>query len=541
MRRLTLALAALTTAAAAPAQAPRQPPRLVIAISVDQLSADLFDEYRPHFTGGLARLARGTVFRNGYQGQAATETCPGHSTILTGALPARSGIIANEWIDQSIARVDKRVYCAEDERAPGSSSKNYTVSPIHLKVPTLGDMLKRVSPGSHNVAVSGKDRSAVMMSGRSADQRWYWNGQGFATDLARAPVPPSVAQVNGAVAAMVAAAEPALEPPAFCRRKAAAIPLPNGKTVGSGRFERAAGDFKAFRASPALDGATLALAGGLIRDSGLGQDRAPDILSIGLAASDYVGHSYGIAGQEICLQLFSLDRDLAGFFRALDEAALDYAVVLTADHGAQDLPERARASHPQAVRIDPALSVEAVGKAVGRKLGLAGPVLLGGPVGDVYIDRNLTPEQQVRAKAEAIAIYRRHPQVAAVVTAEELEQTAIPTGSPEHWTLVQRSRASFNRGRSGDLVVVPKERVTPIDVPGDGYVATHGTPWDYDRRVPVLFWRTGTASSDRAEPVGTIDILPTIAAMIGLKVDSEAIDGKCLRDVADVVCPTVGN
>ena len=31
------------------------------------VSADLFDEYRPHFTGGLARLANGTAFRNGYQ------------------------------------------------------------------------------------------------------------------------------------------------------------------------------------------------------------------------------------------------------------------------------------------------------------------------------------------------------------------------------------------------------------------------------------------------------------------------------------------
>jgi hypothetical protein len=176
MRRFGLSVAALATATAAPAQAPK-PPRLMIVISVDQLSSDLFEEYRPHFTGGFARLAAGTVFRNGYQGQSATETCPGHSTILTGAWPARSGIVANQWIDQSIARSDKTVYCAEDERVPGSSSEKYTVSPVHLKVPTLGDLLKRRSPASRNVAVSGKDRAAVMMSGQSADQRWYWKGR----------------------------------------------------------------------------------------------------------------------------------------------------------------------------------------------------------------------------------------------------------------------------------------------------------------------------------------------------------------------------
>ncbi len=538
MRRLSLALAALAAGTSAPAQAP---PRLVIVISVDQLSSDLFDEYRPHFTGGLARLARGTVFRNGYQGQAATETCPGHSTILTGALPARTGIIANEWIDQSIARADKTVYCAEDERVPGSSSDNYTVSPTHLKVPTLGDLLRRQSPDSRNVTVAGKDRSAVMMSGHSADQRWYWKGQGFATDLSRAPLPPAVAQVNSAVLAMVAAAQPPLDPPAFCQPKAAPIAIAAGQTVGNGRFERAAGDARAFRTSPALDGATLALAGGLIRDSRLGQDQAADILSIGLAATDYVGHAFGTQGQEMCLQLFSLDRDLAGFFGALDQAALDYAVVLTSDHGGQDLPERANARDPRAARIDPALAAEAIGKAVGRKLGLPGPVLLGGLGGDIYIDRKLTPAQQARVRTEAVAAYRAHPQIAALFTAEELERAAIPTTSPDRWNLIERARASFHRGRSGDLVVLVGQRVTPIDVPAAGYVATHGTPWDYDRRVPILFWRAGMAPSDRPEVVGTVDIMPTIAAMLAVSIAKESIDGKCLAGVASIVCPIVGD
>ena len=107
----------------------RRPKLLLVVISVDQFSADLFDEYRPQFTGGLARLASGTVFHNGYQSHATTETCPGHSTILTGDRPARTGIIANAWFDHGAARADKMVYCAEDESAPGSSSTNYTVSP----------------------------------------------------------------------------------------------------------------------------------------------------------------------------------------------------------------------------------------------------------------------------------------------------------------------------------------------------------------------------------------------------------------------------
>src|SRR5215210_7923436 len=186
MRYLLAAIAAISVPAFAQ---PARPPKLLIAISVDQFSADLFDEYRPRFSGRLARLASGTAYRNGYQGHNATETCPGHSTILTGSRPSRTGIIANTWFDLSQSRSDKAVYCAEDERVAGSSSSKYTVSPLHLRVPALGELMKAANPASRSVAVAGKDRAAVMMSGQRPDQRWYWDGKTYATDLAGAATP----------------------------------------------------------------------------------------------------------------------------------------------------------------------------------------------------------------------------------------------------------------------------------------------------------------------------------------------------------------
>src|SRR3954470_17434496 len=197
MRRFVLAAAAAFLASQSAAQAPT-PPRLLVVISVDQFSANLFDEYRPQFTGGLARLASGTVFRNGYQSHAATETCPGHSTILTGDHPARTGIIANAWVDQSVQRADKTIYCAENPEAPGSTHSSYQVSPVQLRVPTLGELMKARWPASRNIAIAGKDRAAVMMTGPRADQRWYGDENQLATDLAVARRPASVAAVNAA-------------------------------------------------------------------------------------------------------------------------------------------------------------------------------------------------------------------------------------------------------------------------------------------------------------------------------------------------------
>ncbi len=543
--RLTAALLAATAVSAAGAQpapqaaAPAQAPRLIVALSIDQLSSDLYDEYRPLWTRGFARLSQGTVFRNGYQSHNATETCPGHSTIMTGARPSRTGIIANFWFDLSQERSDKGVYCAEDERVAGSSSSEYTVSPYHLRVPTLGDLLKRARPESRNVAVAGKDRSAVMMGGHDVNQRWYWDGKTFSTDLKGIAMPRSVAATKTAVANAISTSRPALLLPPACEAKSKAIPLEGGgPPVGTHAFARTGGEARTFRMSPEFDGATLALAAALVDEMQLGRGASTDVLSVSLAGTDIIGHAYGTEGAEMCLQLYSLDRDLGDFFSLLDARGLDYMVVLTSDHGGQDIPERRRLEGvPGAARVDANLTAAKVGAALGKELGLKGPVLFGeGSFGDMYVDRSLSPADRARAKAAAVARFRAHPQVEAVFTSEQLAATPSPTASPDQWSLIERARASFDPERSGDFVVLLKRDVNPVP-DTTRYVATHGSPWEYDRRVPILFWRRGMAPSERNDHVETVDIMPTLAASIGLDVEPSSIDGECLTGIAGVNCP----
>jgi predicted AlkP superfamily pyrophosphatase or phosphodiesterase len=534
--KLLAAVAALfaTTAAAQPTSAPK----LLVVISVDQFSANLFDEFRPQFTQGLARLSGGIVFHNGYQSHAATETCPGHSTILTGDHPARTGIIGNTWIDQSIGRSDKAVYCAEDEAQPGTSSITYKVSPKHLLVPTLGELMKRKWPGSRTVAVSGKDRAAVMMSGQRPDQRWYWTGKKYDTDLAGVAEPAVVARVNTLAALGLAAERGPLDPSPFCQSKAREVAIGGGgKPVGAGRLARKAGDQAAFRASPEFDGDTLALAAALVDDLQLGMRADPDLLAISLSATDYVGHSYGTEGEEMCLQLTELDREVGDFLRVLDARRIDYAVTLTADHGGKDVPERERlAGVADATRADPALGAAAMGKKLVADLKLPGGAgLFGENFGDIWIDRRLRATERARLLRAAIAAYKAHPQVETVFTARQIEATPVPRTSPETWTTLQKVRASYHAGRSGDFYVVLKRDVTPI-ADTSRYVATHGSAWDYDRRVPILFWRPGIAGAAVERTAETTDILPTLASIIGLPLQAGSVDGHCLREVPGASC-----
>jgi len=522
-------------AAPAPQSAPATAPRLIVAIAVDQFSADLFSEYRRYYEGGLKRLtADGIVFPRGYQSHAATETCPGHSTILTGSRPSRTGIIANTWFDLKAGREDKAIYCAEDETQPGTSSGAYVASPVHLRVPTLGGRMKAANPATRVVSVAGKDRAAIMMGGPTADQTWWLSPKGYVS-YKDVPTPPLIAKVNAVFAQRLAQPSPGFDLPPQCVAKDFPVGIGAGQTVGTGRFAREAGDFRIFRASPEQDALTLALAASVIETMGLGKQAQTDIISIGLSATDYVGHAFGTEGAESCIQIDRLDQELGAFFALLDKDGIDYAVVLTADHGGHDLPERHRENAmPMEQRVDEALTPKALTVAVGAKTGLAGRKLIwgDGPMGDLYFDTALTPSQRAAVEAETLRTLRAHPQVQAVFTKAEIAASPSPSGPPESWSLLQEARASFDPERSGDLLLLLKPRITPIVDPTRGYVATHGSPWDTDRRVPILFWRKGLRPFEQPLGVETVDILPTLAALIGLPVPRGEIDGRCLDLIA---------
>ncbi len=502
-------------------------PRLIVAISVDQFSADLFAEYRSVFTRGLKRLQSGAVFPSGYQGHAATETCPGHSTLLTGSMPARTGIIANEWYDLSLERADKKVYCAEDPTVPGSSSTHYLVSAHFLKARTLGDRLKALEHESRVVSVAGKDRAAVMMGGHTVDQLWYFTASAFVSPpAATASTPKIIETTNAAIAKVIAAPVP--EPlPAACRTRA--IPVPVAGHVVGVPHQPAPGNAAAFRTSLAFDRATSDVAIGLIRELKLGAGSAPDILAIGLSATDYVGHTFGTEGAEMCAQLLGVDEDVGRILEALDATHVPYVVVLTADHGGHDLPERNQLrGMADAARIDPNLVPARLGFELASEFNLEPPVLIAvQSFGDIYLSHDIPAALRPRVLEAARAKYLAYPQVAAVFTAAELSHMPLPQDPPDEWTLAQRFRASFDPARSGDLLVALRPHITPI-ADARQSVATHGSPWNYDRRVPILFYRPGKQGFEQPLPIETVDIMPTLASLIRMPVPAAEIDGHCI-------------
>jgi predicted AlkP superfamily pyrophosphatase or phosphodiesterase len=527
--------AALVWASAAAAAAPPSP-KLVVAISVDQFALSLFKQYRPTFTGGLGRLSQGLEF-TGYQSHAATETCPGHSTLLTGMHPSHTGIVANNWYERASA---SNVYCVSVDGVADADAKGSA----KLKVDTLGDWLKRAHPGARSIAVSGKDRAAIMMAGHHADAVYWWaDRQGFTTSPYAGPATPAVLAPAKAFSAAHFAAWRAKAPqlwPLAIPPRCAALETPHHfggmdlsgqappDAVKDGTLDaHGAGFDDQLRVSPAFDPMTLDFADALIRRLRLGHGPDRDLLAVSLSATDFIGHRYGSGGAEMCVQVASLDAALGKFLDGLDGLGVPYVVVLTADHGGIDAAERLGLP---AQRVDTKALLSGLSAYLRNSFDLAYDPLDGDDSRQLIL--NLGPLDQPRrdaVTAAALAWLRARPEVTRAYAAGEIAKVAVPPGkSPADLTLEERFAESFDAERSGDILVAYAEGAT-LGVPrsaGDN-VAGHGSPWDYDRQVPILFWWPGVTPKVEASAIETVDIAPTLAPLLGVK--APAVDGRCVE------------
>lgn len=542
-KMLTCGVLAAAVSVGLAAQAETKPdPKLVVVISVDQFSANLYAQHRGEFTGGLATLSRGIVYPNGYQSHAFTETCPGHSTLLTGKHPNKTGISANDWYDRATG---KTVYCLADPSVTlADDPKGRAVSPANMVATTYGDWLKAVSPKSRVFGVSGKDRGAITMSGHQADgQFWYQPGFGFTTyvregQTAEERLKPVVA-LNAKLAADLkkhpftwdyakdsAKRCKALEADYETggRKWHAALPIPTAADE--------AGKQRDLYASPYTDAATLELAQNLRETYGLGDGPQVDVLTVSLSATDFIGHRYGTRGPEMCDQIARLDERLGAFLKSLDKVKGGVLVVLAADHGGADFAERLHDEGYDSERVLGKPWIAGLNAQLRTDLGLSwDPLKADGGIDQVYVvgPDGKTPSVTDRARitAAALVLIKRDPAVAEAFDSNViLTMEAAPADAyPEEISVAERLRRSAYPGRVGDILVAFKPNRVPATA-GLTYVSTHGSPWDYDRRVPILFWWKGASPHERVLPLDTVDIAPTIAAATGVKPPAD-VDGVC--------------
>ncbi len=521
-------------------------PRLAVVLVVDQMRADYLERYADLYRGGLARLRReGAWFVEADVQHALTYTAPGHATVATGNHPAHHGVVANEWFDRAAG---KAVYAADDPEVRPVLTKEPATpvpgrSPRQLERTTIGDWLKKQEPTARVFSVALKDRSAIMMGGQAPD-RAYWYSQevaGFGSSTwyaDGAPPPAWVAAFNatdpvykrfaGGWTRVLDAAAYLRSGPDRVEAESDGVKTEFPHVYDDGTAATRAAFAKQVLWTPFGDEMSLVFARTLVGEEQLGADDVPDVLMLSLSSADYIGHAYGPFSHEMQDYYLRLDGYLGEFLTYLDETVGEdrWVLALTADHGALPLPEEARLrGHPTARRVVAADYYPRVRAAVQTELTalkLPEASLLHVGEDGLWLDEEqasaggLTPAQLRSAVAVAV---RRLDFVADAYTADELTNP----GDARRAFLVPYQRSYFAE-RSPDVQMRFKEWSLVDAQPGG---TSHGSPYRYDTHVPVLFCGAGVRPGVHAAAVGTVDVAPTMAGLLGVSVP-EGVDGRSL-------------
>lgn len=541
-------VATLRAAEPAGATAPVPPPvRLAVVITVDQLRADYLVRFRPYFgAGGFRRLLDGGLdFRNCHYRHAATQTAPGHATILSGALPSAHGIVSNEWLDRGLW---EQINNVEDRAAPlvgfapGDASAALLApkagrSPRNFLATTVGDQLKlRYGARSKVFAASNKDRSAILMGGKLADGA-YWdeNGTMVTSTYYREAAPTWIAAFNAERRAhavfgktwdrlLPAEVYDAVQGPDDAPGELVGSGLTRTfpKKIDGGRPAVSPAFFSAFDNSPFAAEFLGEFAQRAVREEKLGRSAGTDLLCVSFSQLDAIGHSYGPDSHEVMDSMLRLDRVLAALFDTIDrEVGLAHCVIaLTADHGAAPMPERVRALRPEipAGRLKLGEFDAAVRTALDAAFGpqTAPEYWVSRDNNGYHFRPTALAAKKLRAEDAAAAVKTALlalPSVAAVFTRAE-----IMAASPEGDSLIAQVRRGYFPARDRDVVFITKPYY--FSKPDAG--TTHGTPWDYDTHVPQVWVGAGVPRGVRTERVGVDDLAPTLAGLLGVSAPPEA-------------------
>jgi predicted AlkP superfamily pyrophosphatase or phosphodiesterase len=501
-----------STGAASPPSVPAptgQAPRIIALVVVDQLPAELLERYRSLWVAGFRRLLEeGCHFTRAAYPYDFTETAPGHTTLATGSLPAQHGIVSNDHWVRDATGTWREVYAVADPDSPILGLPNAQGrGPRNIMRPGLAAWVRDAHPGSQTFGVAKKDRSAVTLIGDVPGSHAYWlqarQGRFVTSRHYREAYPEWVDRFNRETMPAVLA-DTVWE--SSVPSSAAALSRPDTFAAEGNRVHTAfphrawleAADSTAgarnvwVSEKPMLDSAVLELTLRALRELGLGQDDAPDFLAVGFSQTDYVGHDYGPGSREQLDNLLRLDRHLGRLFDALDSATGPggWVLALSSDHGVLEVPEW----------VDS-------GQRVGRRLSEEELDSL-----ELMVERAGTALRQGAAAPEALRALRAHPAVAAVYPI-----AALAAGERPDSFAVLYANGIFP-GRVGDEMSLSglRVRLQPRTLMSDANPATHGSPYWYDRHVPVFFMGAGVPAGASSEPISTTDVAPTLARLAGI-------------------------
>jgi len=542
---VVLVLAAVSLGQGRPqSDTPAKRPRLVLLIVVDQFRYDYLDRFGDLFgPNGFRRLLRdGASWTQSNYDHMPTYTAPGHGTMMTGAYPAETGIIGNEWLDRATGT---RVTSVSDPTTKllGDNPNAAGASPRRLMASTVGDELRLATNDRAKViGISVKDRSAILPAGRHANAAyWFSAGKFVSSTYYFHQLPAWVTAFNSTNPAnkyFGAKWERLLPESEYIKRAGPDNASWEGSgpgdtnafphTITGGLTAPGTEFYNALDYSPFTNHLLVSFAEQAIMNEQLGQDDDTDVLTVSFSANDYVGHRYGPYSQEAMDITLRVDRQIAALLDFIqDRVGLSNTLIaFTADHGVSPSPEHAAALGLGGARVKQADLFATIGKAISARYNPQGKspdpsadYLLkyndAGTMREYFINGNLYFNYDALRRDGVSVEEFSQVVVSAALTvsgvARGFSRTQLLRGETSITDPIERRVLhGFYPSRSGDVVLVAE----PYKYLGDTLPATHGSPYSYDTHVPTIIMGPGINPGRYFEPATPADIAPTLAAVL---------------------------
>lgn len=517
-------------------------PKLVVGIIVDQMRYDYLTRfYSKYGEGGFKRMMNeGFNCKNNHFNYIPTYTGPGHASVFTGTTPKYHGIIANNWYDKEIKET---VYCAGDDSvlAVGTDSKLERMSPHRMKTSTFADENRLFTQmKGKSIGVSIKDRGAVLPAGHSANAAYWFRGKNEGSFVSSTyymeSLPKWVKNFNSSkkvesylkdwntfydiLTYTESGADLNNFEGSFKGKETATFPydLKSLFLINSG--------FDILKVTPYGNSIVTDFAIEAIKGEDLGKDNITDVLTVSFSSTDYVGHKFGVNSKEIEDTYIRLDKDLERFFNVLDTeiGKGSYTVFLTADHGAVEVPSYLQSAKIPSGYLNNNERKEKFKKFLAVAYG-TDEVLENISNSQIFLNREKIKELSLdleEVQEEIVQEQLTYNHVYKAYSATTLHTSNFTEGIEY---LLQKG---FNQKRSGDVLLIND----PAHISYSKTGSTHGSGFNYDTHVPLLFFGNGIKQGQTLQKTEITDIAPTISALLGISFPNFAI-GQPLEFVLD--------
>jgi predicted AlkP superfamily pyrophosphatase or phosphodiesterase len=502
--------------------------KLVIGIVIDQRRDDYLTRYWDDYSDrGFKRLISTGFSSNDHQySYAPTYTGPGHATVYSGTTPEVHGIIANDWYD----RVgESLVYCVKDTlvQSIGTNDVGGQMSPHRFLSTSLCDQLELATNSrSKTIAISLKDRGAVLPAGHSGDGAYWFiggdEGKWVSSSWYMSSLPKWVDNFNASGVMdnlMDRTWELLLNDSVYDESYPDNNPF-EGKYVGKDsptfpyelrELAEQNGNYSMLKVTPMGNTMVVDFAKAAILAEEMGTDNHPDLLSVSLSSTDYVGHKYGPMALETQDTYLRLDQKIADFLEFVDQyVGLDNTLIfLTADHGGAHVPNLLKDRKIPVDYWQPGNLEDDVRAMLSEKYG-TGEWLLQFFEDRFYLNRPLIHEKGLdlaKMQHEIADFSLLYPGVASAYTARTMSTTQFTEG------LARNMQRGFHQKISGDVMLLLKPGWMKWGSTG----TTHESGYIYDTHVPMVFSGWGVSHGETHDQTNTRDIAPTVAAILKIQ------------------------